>query len=362
MQELPTPYVFERIVAPVSPSFPRNGEGDVIQLADGRLLMVYGRFEGGGDASPATLQGMVSDDNGRNWAPSGTVQENVGGCNVMSASLHRAPDGDLLLLFLRKDEPRTVCTPFLRRSADEGETWSEPHPVAEVGSGYYVVNNDRIVMLEGGRLLIPAHHNVDIADRRGGDVVFCSDDGGRKWTASPSNPFFAHSKSGPQEPGVVELKDGRVMMWCRCDLGEIYCCFSSDGGETFGDWRPGGLAAPCAPASIRRLPSTGELLCVFNHHATPPEYWAQTRSPLTAAVSSDEGESWRIAGDLEPDRTLSYCYKSITFLPAGEVLLTYYLGKDEQTVADGRLVRMHKNLAHLKVAVFEEKWLYEGSA
>ena len=353
-----TAFVHEYIPVPVTPEAPRNGEADVVELRDGRLLMVYGEFAGPGDAASATLQGVFSADRGRTWQGKRLVQENFGGRNVMSVSLLRRSDGDILLLFLRKDEEHARCTPFIRRSRDEGETWSDPAPVTEVGPVYYVVNNGRLVELQDGRLLIPA--DVMKAGETLGDVVFRSDDGGESWTATPPHPFLPESNTGPQEPGVIELTDGRIMMWCRCDLGQIYRCYSEDRAETFGPWGPMGLKAPCSPATIKRLPSTGDLMCIFNNHETPPEYWAQGRSPLTAAVSTDEGGTWRVAGDLEPDRTQSYCYTSVTFIGKGEVLLTYYLGTDSEAVIDGRFRRRHWNLAHLKVGIFEESWLYRA--
>jgi len=216
---LESPCIFERIVYPAVEGNPRNGEGDVVELADGRLLMVFGEFYGPRDASAATLQGVISDDRGRTWAHKRVVQENVGGKNVMSASLQRLPSGDILLGFLRKDEHMCFCTPFVRRSGDEGETWSLPEAVVAISSRYHVVNNDRIVLLQGGRLLMPACI-YDDGDRLG-DRVFFSDDEARTWKASPIHPFVPESKSGAQEPGVIELRDGRVMMWCRCDLGQI---------------------------------------------------------------------------------------------------------------------------------------------
>jgi hypothetical protein len=86
-----------------------------------------------------------------------------------------------------------------------------------------------------------------------------------------------------------------------------------------------------------------------------------TRSPLTAALSSDDGRTWRVAGDLEPDRTHSYCYASVGFLPNREILLTYYTGGFVDVVEDGRLIRRQRNLLNLKVAALAEDWLYGRS-
>lgn len=346
------PFRHERIIAPSVPGNPRNGEGSVVELADGRLLLVYGEFLGEADSAPGTLQGLFSADRGRTWTGKHTVQENTGVLNVMSASLLRLADGAILLHFLRKDAERVQCTPFIRRSADEGRTWSDPQAVVEPREPfYYVVNNDRLVQLRGGRILIPAC--VYEGGNRRGDRVFFSDDGGRTWRGGMLHPF-GDNEHGPLEPGVIELRDGRVMMWCRTGLKDIHACESADGGETFGPWRPLGLPAPSAPASMKRLPGSGDILCIFNDHTVPPAPDGVVRSPLTAALSADEGWTWRIAGDLEADRTRAYCYTSITFLPEGEILLTYYVGRDVETVVEGRSVRRHLNLSHLKTAVLRE--------
>ena len=85
-----------------------------------------------------------------------------------------------------------------------------------------------------------------------------------------------HSKSTlqsellAQEPGVVQLKDDGLLMFCRsrdCQLVSR----SGDGGET---WSPllerSNISQPTAsPASIERIPSTGDLLLVWNNGDRP---------------------------------------------------------------------------------------------
>lgn len=361
-----TAFVHEQIVAPSVEGNPRNGEGDAIELADGRLLMIYGEFYGTADHAPATLQGLISRDRGRTWQDKHLVQENIADVNVMSVSLARLASGDILLVFIRKDDAFARLTPYVRRSADEGATWSAPEPVVPISTDYCVVNNDRLVQLGSGRILLPSciYDGGRPKERRphcNGAAVFMSDDNGHTWRRTAIHRFLPESKSGPQEPGVIELADGRVMMWVRCDLGQIYRCHSEDAGETFGAWGHMGLESPVSPSALKRLPSTGDLLCVYNNHGLPPKY-ALSRTPLTAALSRDDGATWHVVGDLEPDTTQSYCYTSVTFISNDEVFLTYYLGSDREAVVDGETVKRHCNLAHLKTAVFEEKWLCREGA
>src|SRR5213076_112701 len=73
--------------------------------------------------------------------------------NVMSASLVRLSDG-IGLVYLRKNS-LTDCRAYLRVSKDEGKTWGPP-TLCMPTPGYLVVNNDRVVRLASGRLVIPA--------------------------------------------------------------------------------------------------------------------------------------------------------------------------------------------------------------
>ena len=66
-----------------------------------------------------------------------------------------------------------------------------------------------------------------------------------------------------------------------------------------------GVQAPEAPATLRRIPATGDLLLIWNNTFTAGIGHGGPRTPLTAAVSNDEGETWKIVDNLEanPDRT-----------------------------------------------------------
>jgi len=53
---------------------PRNSEGDIIKLNDGRLCLIYTRFTGGsGDHAAANLAMRTSNDDGRSWSDDSIV-------------------------------------------------------------------------------------------------------------------------------------------------------------------------------------------------------------------------------------------------------------------------------------------------
>ena len=309
----------------------RNSEGDFVQLKDGRWLFVYTHFTGGaGDHASAFLSSRESSDGGRSWsARDNVVVTNEGGFNVMSVSLLRLKSGDIALFYLRKNSLQD-CRPVLRLSRDEAKTWSEPIECITDEVGYYVLNNNRVIQLADGRLVLPtALHGY--ADRRlqpGKIVVYLSDDSGKTWRRG-STILDRDADGTPinlMEPGVVELGTNRMLMVIRTKLGCQYLSESSDRGETWATPRPSELLSPESPASIARIPTTGDLLVVWNDHDGRPEAYRRkqppVRTPLAAAISRDGGKTWQRHQLLEDGAGHGYCYTAIAF--AGERMLLAY--------------------------------------
>jgi hypothetical protein len=323
----------------------RNSEGAFATLKDGRILFVYSHYYAADwdDGALARLCGRYSSDGGRTWtADDVVVVENEGKCNVMSVSLLWLQDGRLALWYARKDDIDN-CHLYMRTSLD-GIIWSEP-TCCIPAPGYFVVNNDRVVQLCSGRLIVPAAYhrnplppNADPAnpyasfDGRGIAIWFISDDAGATWRESKD--WWAlplRSESGLQEPGVVELGDGRLYCYCRTDVGYQYEMYSEDSGDTWTAPVPSAFQAPCAPLCIKRIPSTGDLLAVWNDHSgklapvqTDEEIVGQSwgRTPLACAISQDEGATWTHLKLLEDDPRRGFCYTAIH--PTDDAVLFAY--------------------------------------
>lgn len=313
---------------------PRNSEGDIIELKDRRLCLIYTRFTGGsGDHAAADLVRRTSDDGGKTWSDDSIVVRRPGGLNVMSVSLLRLVDGRIALFYLRKTS-KDDCRPLMCISTDETETWSQPTVCITDKVGYYVLNNDRAVQLSSGRLILPvAWHQGPGEARDSAGVIMCylSDDNGKTWRRSKDS-FKGYDPDRRritlQEPGVVELKDGRLMMFMRTNAGSQYICHSRDAGESWSKAKPSALASPLSPASIERVPWTGDLLCVWNDHSGVHAYPAGRRTPLCLAISRDEGKTWSKSRVLEGNPDGWYCYTSITFVK-DRLILAYCAGDKE---------------------------------
>ncbi len=309
---------------------PRNSEGDFVQLKDGRILFVYTHFTGSAsDHGTAHLAGRFSSDGGRTWTEEDVVVlPNEGGMNVMSVSLLRLQSGEIALFYLRKNSTGD-CRPCMRISTDEAKTWSEPTLCIEQ-EGYFVVNNDRVIQLKNGRLVIPAAcHSLPGQDfkRRGQAVCYLSDDSGKTWTASKTVLHAPEgSKTGLQEPLVVELKDGGLMMLARTDQGCQMRSWSKDAGVTWSPIEMTDIKSPVSPASVERIPATGDLLMVWNDHSAIDASLKGKRTPFNAALSRDEGKTWGQVKTLEDDPDGWYCYTAVEFT-GDAVLLGHCAGK-----------------------------------
>ena len=363
---------------PPGPGNPRNSEGTFATLRDGRILYAYTRFsteirDGIPDSGAAEIVARYSSDGGLSWTTNDTtVIANEGAFNVCCPSLLRLQSGELALFYLRKNS-QSDCIPMMRRSFDEGATWGEPTKCITDAPGYYVLNNDRVIQLRDGRLLFAVSllSAPDGSwDEKGTVLSYYSDDNGATWrrggtvaAVSPMNStseYTEHTEGATrtvsqaggsggrarvtfQEPGVVELRDGRILLWIRTDAGCLYVCHSSDRGETWTVPRPSPFVSPLSPASIKRLP-TGDLLALWNDHASRPEMktrgpaWAHgARTPLAAVLSRDDGETWSAARLLEDAPDGWFCYTSVHPLADGTVLLGYCAFKE---LAHSRIVKV----------------------
>lgn len=322
--------VIESFIARATPEHPRHSEGDILVLRDGTLLAAWTEFAGGArDDAPAHIAAARSTDGGRTWGARSVIQENSGRANVMSVSLLRSRTGDVLFFFLRKNSA-TDLKVFVRRSTDDAATWGPPVLVTPE-DGYHVMNNARVLQLRSGRLLAPVASTRRVGTKQDDfrTTVHLSDDDGRTWRRGRS--WLTAPKRGAMEPGLIELRDGRVMQILRTQTGLIWRACSSDGGETWTEATPWNVESPEAPATLAAVPGTGDWLLVWNPHVA----WADPartvlganhggpRTPLAARLSRDEGETWGPPRNLEADPACTYAYTSITF-HEGRALLTYY--------------------------------------
>jgi len=351
---------------------PRNSEGSMVQLQDGRILFIYTRYNSTSwsDEAHADLVAITSSDGGKTWSDWRVVIKNRAQ-NVMSVSLLRLQNGRIALVFPEKsikdrglldkqpNDPGIIdCRPYISFSDDEGLTWTKPEDMTKYPPIYIVGNNDRLIQLSTGRLIYPIaiHHLTPFkpgstspysSHQRSETYFLISDDQGLTWRESKQCCYPPQDlTSGLREPGVVELSDGSVMAWFRTNSGSQWKAFSHDGGDSWSAAQPAPeFLSMESPLSIKRNPWTKELVAVWSDlnpkHGIVPQEGSWNRTPLVIARSSDEAKTWTRHRLLEKEPDHGYCYISMLFASNG-LILSYCCGggKDSAVLQDLRVRRI----------------------
>ncbi len=317
---------------------PRNGEGSFIRLKNGAIMFGYTEFLGNSreDDETAQITAVTSFDKGESWAEKKVLfKKPEKALNIMSLSFLRMNNGDIGAFYIEKNPDGTDKIMF-SRSADEALNWSEPVNCLDCleKDDYYVLNNDRVIRLKNGRILFAvARHTVHTHKdcfMPGEVCFFYSDDDGKSWKKSETELKcpFPKDPNGFQEPGLYELRDGRIWCYIRTGLGFQFEAFSEDLGESWSTPEPNTFfSSPCSPMLIKNC---GKLtVAVFNpvpEHILrddDEEFWGRT--PYTIAVSTDKGLTFKKENIfyLEDDLNNGYCYPAV-FDGEDYLLVAYY--------------------------------------
>ena len=179
----------------------------------------------------------------------------------------------------------------------------------------YTGSINSVIQLRSGRIVLPFAYQTRRSWRDRGEgldafwyvgqsnsTVVYSDDNGEPWTRSTSELKVQTPSIGTYggvEPVIIQLKDGRVWMLIRTQLGRFYESFSED-GATWSPPSPSGLINSDSPAGLVRLPD--ERIVLFWNKCLRYPYAHGGRHVLHAAVSDDEGEIWRGHREVLRDR------------------------------------------------------------
>ena len=354
-----------KIVTSFGPTkeFTRHSEGSFLRLNDGRIMFAYSRFTShNGDDAPSDLVAVYSADEGETWSAARTLikAEMYDTKNVMSVSLMRMANGDLGLFYIIKQTP-AFNRIMLSRSRDDGETfYTHTECTSNERKAYYVLNNDRVIRLASGRILVPLalHHSTLSQDgakgyyeMRASNICLYSDDDGFTWNESPDLvfPTFTNTTTGLQEPGIVEKKNGAIWAYARTDKMCQYEYFSVDGGLNWTLPQPSRFTSPTSPMLIKRDPYSGDLVAVwnpipnYNGKYTSRAGWGRT--PIVYAVSKDDGLTWGEQVIIEGKDENGYCYPAIFFTEDRCMLVSYCSGGPEDGICLARTSIMKIDLA-----------------
>lgn len=315
----------------------RNGEGSFIRLKDNSILFAFTEFLGGReDYDIARISYISSSDEGESWSEKRVLFEKAeNDLNIMSFSFLRMGNGDIGAFYIVKNKDGSD-TIVIRRSADEGKSWSEPQNCLSSleRPDYFILNNDRVLRLKNGRIILPlARHTIydNTQELSVGELCFfVSDDDGFTWekTEEELKTPFPNDKIGFQEPGLYELPDGRIWCYIRTLLGYQYECYSEDSGETWSTPEPNiFFSSPASPMSVKDFKDL--TVAIFNpvpEHILrddDAESWGRTPYVMATRKKDENAFTQEKLFYLEDDLNNGYCYPA-TIEGEDYLLIAYY--------------------------------------
>ena len=305
------------------------------------LAFCEGRKTSRSDAGDIDLLLRRSTDNGRSWSEQVIVHEEGGTAKVTIGNPCPVVDrqtGTIWLTFCRDND-----AVFVTHSTDEGLTWAAPEEItAQVkleAWDWYATGPGHGIQIENGphagRLVFPCDHRTK--------------EGKGSWKERGRSHVFYSDDGGRSfqlgeatdwamnECEVVELSGGKLLLSMRNYLGKNLRAFatSSDGGQS---WSPAehwnDIYCPTCQSSIHRLSWQPDVLL----YSGPA---GMGRRNLTIRASRDGGQTWPV----------------VKLLHEGESAYS-----DLAILADGSIGCLHEVDGHAAIVFsrFSPEWLLSG--
>ena len=291
----------------------------MVELPDGRLMQV----------SPEGRRHSV--DGGVTWGEPEPMRD-AAGQPVERGHPILLPSGGLGLLYSdsRDRRARYGMDVWFRRSDDEGRTWSEPVEVSEpynnawIGAGY----GPPVTVTSDGRIVVAAWAGIGKTESIGRLRCMATGGRGRGATAGRASsgiagPTTRTTRAGPgtsarakastaaganysSRSTMVRAAPTRAKSrWsltlapdtCSCSIAPGWAGSTSRGRPTTGRTgpqpEPTSLATAQAPAALRHIPGTDDLLLIWNQSSADEIWRGRQRHRLSSAISRDGGATWQ---------------------------------------------------------------------
>lgn len=294
-------------------AFPEAHSATIVETPAGLVAAFFG---GTKEANP-DVEIYVSRHLNNKWtAPVSVADGKLDGVRkaCYNPVLFQIPGGDLLL-FYKIGRNVGDWKAFMKRSKDNGITWSERQPLAD---GFLGPVKNKPVMLSNGKIIAPS----SLEGSPGWRVHFeVSEDTGRTWRKV--GPINTGKDYTIIQPSILVHKDGSLQMLARSKQRALITSWSYDNGETWTAPAPSGLPNNNSGTDAVTL-KNGQHLLVYNHvlpHDTLKN-GKGPRTPLNVAVSKD-GKKWHASLILEDSPISQYSYPSVIQSADGMVHVVY---------------------------------------
>ncbi len=224
--------------------------------------------------------------------------------------LYQVPEKELILFYKVGPDPENWWG-MVRRSADDGKTWSDGIRLPEP---YIGPVKNKPELIAGGRLLCPS------SKEKGGWTAHMeiSQDFGQSW--DKYIPVDHDSEYEVIQPAILIHENRKVQILCRSKQGFVITAWSEDGGLSWSALQPTDLPNPNSGIDAVTL-KNGMHVLVYNHSTKSPQEWGGPRYPLNVAVSHDD-TTWNASLVLE-DQPGEYSYPAVIQSTDGLIHITY---------------------------------------
>ncbi len=301
----------------------------LIQMANGVIVTAW--FGGSREKGPDVDIWAARRVRGKWEAP--RVAARIRGTAMWNPVLFQKQDGTILLFF-KVGAAIPIWKTYFVESYDGGVTFTMPRelvPGDETGGRGPVKNKP--IRLKDGTVLAPASLEGETWDA----FVDISADDCATWERSslvpvrragtdsrvmhrPYNRLLLFGK-GVIQPALWQDDKGDVHMLLRSTSSRIFRSDSTDGGHTWCTAYDTGIYHNNSGIDLARM-QNGDLVLVYNPRENLPGMFNGPRTPLTVAVSKDNGDTYTDLLDLETGEG-AYCYPAVICNEQKEIFITY---------------------------------------
>jgi predicted neuraminidase len=309
--------------------YPSCHASTLAQLPDGGILAAWFSGSKEGAADTAELGARLAPGSSA-WSKPLVLADTPGKPDG-NPVLHVDRKGRVWLFYVTKENMNrrpqwAQCEFKCRISLDGGRTFG-PQRIVHRKLGW--MDRNQPIYLANGDLLLPLY-----GERTWTSFILISTDDGRTWF--PSKPIVAPGRN--IQPTLIQRSDGSVLALMRTGSSghRLWKSVSRDNGRSWSVPVETRLPNPNSACDMVRL-TDGHVVLVFNNTT-------HGRTPLTVALSLDQGRTWPYRRNLETAPG-EYSYPAVIQTRDGLIHVTY----------------TYRRIS-IKHAVFNEAWVRSGAA